>query len=230
MIRIEEHLGVKVVRDDLLPGGTKSILLPSLLKKGREYVYASPVYGGFQIALAIYGKAHGIAITIFCAQRKETHPNTVICRENGAKVVEVKVGYLVVVEKHARDYCDKTGAVKIKFGALDERCIAKIASRVRQAIKKNGGEPHEIFCAVGSGTLVRAILSATTTAKVYGVVVGKECDLVHPRLTLIPYHKPFDKISTFNSGFQSMPNYDLKAFEYCIKYKKSKSVMFWNVL
>jgi hypothetical protein len=54
MIVIEKHKCVNVLRDDLLPGGTKSILMPSIIGDSLEYVYASPVYGGFQIALSAY--------------------------------------------------------------------------------------------------------------------------------------------------------------------------------
>ena len=42
-----------MLRDDLLLGGTKSRFIEKLLNKEKDgYVYASPVYGGFQIALA----------------------------------------------------------------------------------------------------------------------------------------------------------------------------------
>ena len=53
MITIEKHKGVNVLRDDLLTGGTKSILMPSIIGDDLEYVYASPVYGGFQIVTHI---------------------------------------------------------------------------------------------------------------------------------------------------------------------------------
>lgn len=42
---IEEISGILVVRDDLLPGGTKRRALEKLVEPGREYVYASPAYG-----------------------------------------------------------------------------------------------------------------------------------------------------------------------------------------
>jgi hypothetical protein len=46
---------------------------------------------------------------------------------------------------------------------------------------------------------------------------------------VIKYNKPFDKPSTFKSPFPSMKNYDLKAWEMCMKYKKTDDVFFWNV-
>lgn len=49
---IERFGKILVVRDDLVPGGTKARVLPDLLRGGQEYVYASPAYGYAQIALA----------------------------------------------------------------------------------------------------------------------------------------------------------------------------------
>lgn len=230
MIKIEQHKGVNVLRDDLLTGGTKSILMPSIIGDDLEYVYASPVYGGFQIALSAYCQSVNKKATIFCAKRKEMHPNTLKCIEYGAKVVEVPYGYLTVVEKHAKDYCLLTGAKKLKFGANEPENKILIGNRMRNVISQLGNEPDEIWCAIGSGTLVDSILLATETAKIYGVQVGAEYTNTHERLTVLKYPKSFDKLSKFNEGFPSMPNYDLKAFELCIKHKQSKNVLFWNVL
>jgi hypothetical protein len=71
----------------------------------KEYVYASPVYGGFQIAISIFCKNNNIKATIFCAKRTKQHANTLKCIEHGANVVEVPYGYLSVVEKKAIEYC-----------------------------------------------------------------------------------------------------------------------------
>ena len=101
---------------------------------------------------------------------------------------------------------------------------------MKQIIKELGREPKEIWCAIGSGTLVDSILMATESAKVYGVQVGAEYKKTHDRLTILKYHKGFDKASKHKAPFDSVPNYDLKAFEYCEKYKASDDVLFWNVL
>jgi len=230
MITIERHKGVNVVRDDLLTGGTKSILMPSIIGSDSEYVYASPVYGGFQIALSAYCQSVGKRATIFCAKRNSKHANTLTCIRYGAKVVEVPCGYLTVVEKHAKDYCTRTGAKKLVFGASSPENKRIIANRVQDAISQLGREPYEIWCAIGTGTLVESILMATTTAKVYGVQVGAEYTGKHPRLKVLKYPRPFEYESKFACGFPSMPNYDRKAFEICAKNKVSDSALFWNVL
>ena len=206
--KYKNQTGIYVLRDDLLPGGTKSILIDSLLVNHHdvnEFVYASPCYGGFQIALSIFCKNNNKKATIFCAERKIRHPNTEICIQNGANVVEVPYGYLSVVEKHAREYLreprlphtpslqtkgiilgaggvlgapiNSEGGVlvgglaplvplKITFGAHSPESINIIASRAKRVIESfteiYGKPPDEIWCAVGSGTLISGIIQAVS--------------------------------------------------------------------
>lgn len=229
MIKIEQHNGVKVLRDDLLPGGTKSILMEHILDSNYdEYVYASPVYGAFQIALSIWCKNNNKKATIFCAKRSTKHKNTRECIKNGAKVIEVEHGYLNVVTKKAKDYCLENNALHLKFGADTEQAIGIISNRMKDIIEMIG-EPKEIWCPIGSGTLVKSILRATVKAKVIGVQVGAECNIKHPRLLILKHHLTFDKSSKAPCPFPSIDNYDRKAWEYCMKYKKTDDVFFWNV-
>jgi len=89
-IVIEKHYGIYVLRDDLLEGGTKSILMNKIDEPNiNEFVYASPVYGGFQIALSVYCKSVGKKATIFCAKRIEKHNNTKKCIDYGANIIEI---------------------------------------------------------------------------------------------------------------------------------------------
>jgi hypothetical protein len=234
-ITIEPHYGIQVLRDDLLEGGTKSILMDGIVKQHpqiKEFVYASPVYGGFQIALSAYCKKHQLKATIFCAQRKTKHPNTIKCIEYGANIIEVFPGYLSVIEKRAKEYCSKhPNTHKIEFGANTIENIRTITERTRRVFKKLKGEPDEIWVAVGSGTLITGILQAVHTAKVYGVIVGADFHLKHPNLKLLKYPQPFETESQIQLDFPSMANYDRKAFEMCLKHRhQNKTVLFWNVL
>ena len=212
-----------IVRDDLM-GGTKMVCMPWIEEDGvEEYVYASPVYGGFQISLATH---FGKRATIFCAKRNFLHPNTVKCKELGATVVEVPYGYMSVVEKAAREYADKPRCKKIVFGAKEY--IEPIRSHVINVMSQYK-DVDEIWCAVGSGTLVTAICEACPTIQVYGVCVGGEVNISFHNLHLIKYPKPFEYESKQKAPFPSMPNYDLKAYEICLQKSKGR-VLFWNVL
>ena len=238
MITIEKHYDINILRDDLLIGGTKSILMSSLDNETHinEFVYASPVYGGFQIALSAYCKSVGKKATIFCARRKTNHSNTIKCIEYGANIIEVYPGYLTCVEKQAREYCfGKKNVKKIVFGAKSDENIKLSADRTRQVIHQLGKEPDEIWVAVGSGTLITGILQCITeNVKVIGVQIGAEFipDKEYKNLTIYKYPKPFEYESAMKIEFPSMKNYDLKAFEMCLKHKKEccKNILFWNVL
>lgn len=235
-ITLEKHYGINILRDDLLNGGTKSILLNGIEKQNptiTEYVYAGPVYGGFQIALSAYCKEHNLKATIFCAKRKHKHSNTLKCIEYGANIVEVYPGYLSVVEKRAREYCKgKTNVHKFIFGANTPDNINIIENRVKKVIEQLGKEPDEIWVAVGSGTIVKGILQAVNKSKVYGVLVGANLEYEHPNLKLINYPKPFEYESKIKVNFPSMANYDRKALELCLEHKRDENneVLFWNVL
>jgi hypothetical protein len=235
-IKIEKYYGINILRDDLLDGGTKSILLDGIEKQYpdiSEYVYASPVYGGFQIALSAYCKKKGLKATIFCARRGTKHPNTLKCIELGANIIEVYPGYLSVVEKRSKDYCEKKSYVhKFVFGANTPENINKITERAKKVLQELKSEPHEIWVAVGSGTLVKGILKAVKNSKVYGVLVGADFEYSHPNLTLIKYPKPFETESRMNVEFPSMVNYDRKALELCLAHNRplNTDILFWNVL
>lgn len=239
LIVIEKHYGINILRDDLLEGGTKSILLEGIENKFpnvTEYVYASPVYGGFQIALSAYCKKKGLKATIFCAKRTQKHPSTLKCLEYGANIIEIFPGYLSVVEKRAREYCkNNLQTHKFIFGANTSENIDIITKRAKKVFEKLDGEPEEIWVAIGSGTLIKGILQAVTTAKVYGVIVGAEFEFKHPNLTLLKYPKPFEKESKLQVDFPSTANYDRKALELCLlknnkEFSLDKKVLFWNVL
>src|SRR5258708_2122848 len=82
-----------------------------------EVVYASPAEGGAQTALATVARRLGKRATIFVARRAEPHPRTVEAAKLGAQIISVAPGYLSVVQARAREYCDRTGARLMPFGA-----------------------------------------------------------------------------------------------------------------
>jgi 1-aminocyclopropane-1-carboxylate deaminase/D-cysteine desulfhydrase-like pyridoxal-dependent ACC family enzyme len=234
-ITIEKHQSIYVLRDDLLNGGTKSVLMDEIVKQNphaTEFVYASPVYGGFQIALSLYCKKHNLQATIFCAKRNTRHPNTLRCIENGANIVEIFPAYMTVLNKRATDYCTgKPHAHKIQFGANTLENINIITDRTKQIFDTLGFEPDEIWVAVGSGTIITGILQAVKTAKVFGILVGGDFQYSHPNVEFIRYPRPFHIESKITPPFPSMPNYDRKAFEICLeRHNPNNRVLFWNVL
>lgn len=224
---VETHGRVRVVRDDLFPGGTKARFVPVLFGQAEEVVYASPAEGGAQTALATVARAMGKQATIFVARRAEPHPRTREAARLGAHIEEVSPGYLAVVQRRAADYCAATGALLAPFGMDLPEAVATLAA----AARATGEDPEEVWCASGSGVLARALAVAFPRAQRHVVQVGRTLspkEVAGARIWAYPL--PFGKPARTAAPFPSDPHYDAKAWEVCRAHvAPSKRVLFWNV-
>lgn len=223
-----EHQGIVVVRDDLYPGGTKARFIPMLFDGADEVVYASPAQGGAQVALACVARALGKRCTIFVARRGTLHPRTVEVKDLGAKVVQVDMGYLNVVQARAKAYCQVTGARLSPFGMDLPEAIDTIAEDARRI----GIVPDEVWSAAASGTLARALAKAFPHAKRHAVQVGRrlrdeDTANAHVHIYPRPYEwRPLASVAPFPAD----PHYELKAWEVCRAQHGKGVVLFWNVV
>jgi len=219
-----EHEGIVVVRDDLLPGGTKRRALHVLLDdQHNDYVYASPVYGFAQIALAHTAQDYNRNATIFCAKRNYRHERTRMAEALGAQIIEVPHGYLNVVKARAQEYCQRTGAKLLPFGLDDEEFILALADVARRLPI---APPTEVWSVCGSGVLSRALQLAWPDANFFGVRVGIEPDAGRARVFRAP--EEFEQLANLRPPFPSTDNYDAKAWSFVKRYA-SPGALFWNV-
>lgn len=219
---IEEIEGIAVVRDDLIPGGTKVRAIEALMNGKQEYVYASPASGYAQIALAIGCAAKGKQATIFTAKRNVMHKRTAQAKEAGAKIVQVPCGYLSNVQAKARDYAELTGAALLPFG-FDSQEIRDALAAVARSI---GIKPNEVWTVAGSGTLSRALQTAWPSAKFHAVRIGRQPNV--GRADLLEAPESFEKDAVYPPPFPSCSNYDAKAWRF-IKQHALPGALFWNV-
>lgn len=223
---VVEHDGVAVVRDDLFPGGTKARYLRILFDDCDELVYASPAEGAAQSALAICAEQAGKRGTIFVAKRAEPHPRALMAKRHGAKVLQVSPGYLTVVQARAKAYCQARGAKLVPFGVDLPEAVARIA----EAARATGADPDEVWCASGSGALMRGLALAWPNARRHSVQVGRslsESDVAGA--TVHVYNAPFAEAASTSPPFPSDPHYDAKAWEVCSVKRGAGRVLFWNV-
>jgi hypothetical protein len=214
-----------VVRDDLLPGGTKMrYILPLIQSRpSPEWVYASPAFGYAQIALACCCAMIGVAATIFTAARREMHIRTRRAKEAGAKVVVVPNGYLSVVQAKARAYAKEAGASLLPFGVDDPQAMAEFAN----AVGRLSIEPKEVWTCAGSGALTRALQEAWPNANFNAVQIGKECNVGRARVWTAP-EKFEQTVQDSSPPFPSCDNYDAKAWRF-IQAHGADDALFWNV-
>lgn len=220
---IYEHEGFQVVRDDLVPGGTKRRAIHIFFDNVHdEYVYTSPVYGYAQIALAYAAKDHGKQATIFCAARKERYPLTTLAEANGAKIVEVPFGRLSVVKFNARNYCAAHKAKLLPFGLDDPLFIEALALIAR----KLPVTPSEVWSVAGSGVLTRALQLAWPDASFHAVRVGAEAKCGKAQVWCAP--ELFEHDAQMPPPWPSCPNYDAKLWRFAKEHAKPGALI-WNV-
>ena len=221
---IQAFDGRYIVRDDLLPGGTKQRFLYDYISKLQytEFVYASPAYGYAQVALSYACAALGRKSHIFTARRAVLHKRTLEAMEAGAAVTQVPHGYLSNVQAKARAYAASHRAKLIPFGVDDPDFITAIA----QCAAGLDVSPSEIWCAAGSGTLSRALQIAWPKASHNAIQVGSAPNIGNARLWVAP--EKFEADAKMPPPFPSCSNYDAKVWRF-FKQQSSPGALFWNV-
>lgn len=230
-VTIQKHGNVFVVRDDLIKGGTKRRAM-SRIGDVSGMIYAGPSWGGAAVAMSYECKERGIPCVLFYPKRKSFVARQMLAKRNGAKIVQVPFGRLSVIKHRAKEYQKKTGYCLVKWGGGDDASIAikEAALKVKEKLKDE--KIDSLWCASGSGTLIRA-LSNIFDIPCYGVVVGyglKEKDFPNVKKF---YKHPFEfkQQTAFSPPFPSCRHYDAKAFEIMkMKIKKDEKALFWNVM
>jgi hypothetical protein len=219
---LQEIDNVLVVRDDMLPGGTKRRALPVLMNGAGEYVYASPVYGYAQVALAHVARESGKRATVFCARRSVKHARTLEAEAAGARIIEVPCGYMSVLKARARQYCAVTGAKLLPFG-LDTPAFIDALADVARSLKAN---PLEVWTVAGSGVLSRALQRAWPAARFFAVQVGAVPNAGCAQVMKAP--EKFEQDARLRPPFPSCSNFDAKAWRF-IRQRAGPGALFWNV-
>jgi hypothetical protein len=231
--RVEVHEGVHVVRDDLLPGGTKRWGLTAYVSahpQFHEFVYGSPREGYAQLALAYACRDLGKRATIFVPEAGTKHELTVAAESLGAQVFEVPFGMKTVLECWARDYATETGAHVVPFGC-DHPIMVKAITHAATTIEVR---PREVVSVLSSGVLSRGLQAAFPRAAVFGVCVGHNPSAQEfGRAHRIEKRREFQQECPEGERppFPSSLCYDSKGW-LCAKERAAKCrgvVLFWNV-
>lgn len=219
---VEEVDGIMVVRDDLIPGGTKRRVLRDILKPGQEYVYASPAQGYAQLALAYAAMDTGAQATVFVAKRNEPHRLTRQACSMRATIRQIPNGYMTVVRARARQYCETYGATLLPFGLDDPMVIDRLADMALET----GVQPREVWTVAGSGVMTRALQQAWPGAQFHAVRIGAVPDAGRARVYNAP--ERFEQDAKLPPPFPSCANYDAKAWRF-IRAHAAPGALFWNV-
>lgn len=223
---------VVVVRDDLLPGGTKTRFLPDVIGDAKEIVFGGPFCGGAPVALAVIGQVYRRKVTLFYAKRDTPHRRQQSAIDYGANVVWVPLGFMTHVQKRAREYAASVGALFLPLGFDVSAAEPPFVEAMRKVTKAEGAF-DEVWCATGSGMLARCLGKAFPDSKVTAVAVGLRSRWANqtfpPNVRVVEAPMPYAKECNIPTPFPACPNYERKAWLLAEKEARGR-VLFWNVI
>lgn len=237
--------GTMVVRDDLVPGGTKARALDYLIGHDpqftsiSEWVYgSSPAHGYAQWALARVCERYQKHIHLFMAARSEDRRHRLqrLGMESPAATYHwVSNGMLSVTQKRARDFVAESPQTRalIPIGGNTPSALAALTHVCSHLVLPE--TPDHIWSVISSGTLSRALQAAFPNATVHGVVVGhtpSEAERGRAQLYTSPYAfhqavRPADA-----PPYPSAVEYDAKLWPFYRAWRMENPtarVLIWNV-
>jgi hypothetical protein len=229
---LEEHDGFVVVRDDLLPAGSKIRFADALVRMNphiNEWVYGSaPRWGFGPVSAAFVCQKYGVKFTCFLAESKAKHPNYYKMLDYGANIIEVPVGFLAVTEAKARDYAadDFMNRRVLPIGLEHPSVLASIV-KVAIALPT----PKRFWTTGSSGTLNRGLQYAWPDAEAHVLSVGHKMSrreigraILHTTPLKFPQHPKKQDLPPF----PCVPEYEGKLWK-LMKEEAQPGDLFWNV-
>lgn len=243
MVKLDNEKEVKlfIVRDDYLIGGTKQRIMKKVIDdtKCKEYVYAGPVYGYAQIALAYAGKLLNRQVTLFVETMVPMHRLTLEAKNYGAKIMQMgKYAKLKYVQEKAEQYYENSknnGVCLVPFGLHTPKYIDYLAQQIKKALpmyltdEKN--HPKRMWLVAGSATLLGALYKVFPGTFFNVVQVGKTIweDMTEPNRTRIYISdEKFQNKAVIQPPYPTVSTYDAKLWKYVLQDAEDGDYV-WNV-
>ena len=242
---------IHVLRDDLLPGGSKQrAALPylrELLAQGwQHFAYASPFCGFAQVALAAAARQLGVVCHLFCAAdaahlpQLRRHEFSELARSMGAEL-RLFADLAQAQAAAGRFVAEGPQRYEVPLGFADDgflRLMAQEAAWVwTEVVAQLGRKPPRVWVAVGSGTLSRCLRQMLpddvelmgVNARVLDPADGRLSSLqCLPRLQLLHADEAFHEPALQTPPVPSNAHYDAKLWRHLVRQGRDGD-LWWNV-
>lgn len=231
---IKQYDMFNVIREDVLPGGTKQRGLfwyaQDIVKAGfNEIAYAGPAQGVAQAAMGVISKYFKIPAHMFYSGK----PGVLSNRARGLGVIMHEInGGLADCKHKAIEWSNmKKNRFLIPFGLDDGTFKEYLVIALRRATKHLNMDQKHVWLVGGSGVLISVLYHVFPKAYFHLIQVGKTIwgSSIDEARTQVFVHP-----DTFNTSAREMPeypsisNYDAKVWYYAKKYGKPGDYI-WNV-
>jgi len=224
---VRVHDGVRVVRDDLTVG-TKTRAGDLLAAKcGNDtLVYCQPRTGLAGVSLLDVAKHHNKKVVLFMPSSKRISEHQAACIEKGAEVHFHRIAAMPILNMKAKEYAEKNGYYFVPLGLRHELATAGIVYAASQI-----PEPEEVYVAISTGVLTRALQIAWPRAKFHCVAVSRNLkagELGRADVESHPYAFTKGEDKDRLPPFPCIDTYDGKVWRYIPK-NTDRDILFWNV-
>lgn len=230
---VEPYKDKFILRADKAPGGLKAFGAERIIAESDKdtLVYVAPRQGHAPDAIAMIAKTYGKKCVFFMpASRMVSDHQGALFSYDHCQMRFVKIAAMPVLNKYAKEWANKNNAHFIPFGLTGEPTVTAGLVNMCNNISKQIGHPSEIYCAVSTGTMIRALQIGWPHAKAFGLAVARnikdgEIGEACVKSATMPFLK---KINTKHIPFPTTAAYDAKAWEMFDKYGSAGSI-FINV-
>lgn len=219
--------GISVVRDDLTIG-TKTRAGDLLCTKiqNQTLVYCQPRVGLAGVSLCDVAKRHNKQVVLFMPSSKEISLHQACCIERGAKPIFERIAAMPNLSLYAKRWADISGACFIPLGLRHELSTAAIVHAASTI-----PEPDEVYVAISTGVLSRALQIAWPNAEFICVAVARNLqagELGRARVISEPLAFAQSEKKDNMPPFPTVATYDAKVWKNIPKDGKKRRLM-WNV-
>lgn len=224
---VRVHDNVRVVRDDMIVG-TKTRAGDLLASKinNETIVYSQPRVGLAGVSILDVAKHHDRKVVLFMPSSKRISLHQACCIERGATPIFMRIAAMRNLNMAAAQWAEENGAFFVPLGLRHELATAGIVHAASQI-----PEPQEVYVAISTGVLSRALQIAWPNAKFVCVAVARNLKAGElGRADVISDPLPF----TTNEKEENMPpfptvkSYDAKVWK-TIPKDGIIDRLFWNV-
>lgn len=220
-----DHDGVRVVRDDLVVG-TKTRAADLLASKinNDTMVYSQPRVGLAGVSLLDVAKHHNKKVVLFMPASKRISLHQACCIERGAIPIFERIAAMPILNIKAKEWADKHNAFFIPLGLKHELATAAIVHTASKIF-----EPEEVYVAISTGVLSRALQIAWPNAKFTCVAVARNLKAGElGRASVISEPLEFMQEEPIQPPFPTVRTYDAKVWKYIPK-NTGRNILMWNV-
>jgi len=191
--------------------------------------YASPRVGHAPEAIAMLAEMYGKKAVFFAAASKQVTAHQAVVKAYGFDLRFARIPAMPTLNAWIRKWAEKFNGVALPFGLANTPMVTAGLVNMCEKHSMIHGEPTEFYCAVSTGTMIRALQIGWPNAVAKGVAVARNIkDGEKGQADIVSYHRSFYQSSDYMPEFNTTSTYDAKAYKRFIDEGKPGAI-FINV-